>query len=73
MFTAKLLAPGYDEVNPQHESRVSKLPPIPRAWLYQQFSGLKPFFPAEPPTPTLHNLLILAPLQVLSLFYSNVQ
>lgn len=47
-------------VNPQHEFRASKLPTIPITWLYQQFSGLKPFFPAvsTPPPHPQHNLLI---------------
>ena len=39
-------------VNPQYEFRASKLLPVPRAWLYQHFSGLKPFFPAVSPLPS---------------------
>lgn len=59
-------------VNPQYEFRASKLPPRTQSLALPALLWSKAFLSSSLPR-AQHNCLILAPLQVLSLFYSNVQ
>ena len=72
VFTAKLLAPGYDggqsTVRIQGEQTPTRTQSLALPALLWSKTFLSSSFP-----PAQHNRLILAPLQVLSLFYSNVQ